>query len=113
MRPVYDFGFVMGIALGVTLTVHAIACCTPAVSPAPVDRDGRGTALGKACEHLRALGCPEGQPNRRGRTCFETMTSAAKVAPVPDACLHDAPTQDAVRSCGTVDTVRVRCFSTR
>jgi hypothetical protein len=75
----------------------------------PSDRDSPDTIHGRICTHLRELGCPEGFPNRRGRTCFESLSSAATVAMVPELCLSDATTPEAVRKCGNANTLRVRC----
>lgn len=81
----------------------------PPISP-PTDRDGPGNPMGQACIRLREVGCPEGWPSRSGRTCFETLTSAAELASVPSACLAGARSVDDVRACGSANTVRVRCI---
>ncbi len=75
----------------------------------PSDRDSLDTPLGQACSRLRALGCPEGYPNRRGRTCFESLTPTAKLVPFPDQCIRASVTIEDVRHCGSTTTLRVRC----
>lgn len=91
------------------------AGCTPErppndpPAPPPTERDGIGTELGDACARLRRIGCPEGWPNRRGRTCFESYTSAAELAIVPATCLKASATEHDVRGCGNANTIRVRC----
>lgn len=72
--------------------------------------DGVGTPGGNACRALRSAGCAEGYRDvRTGRTCFERIEAEAQLAKVPYACLSSARTPDAVRSCGTKDTLRYRC----
>jgi hypothetical protein len=85
--------------------------CPPVHPDYPTsDRDGLGTTIGDACDRLRRMGCPEGWPNRSGRTCFESYTSASMLAAVPATCITRATTQSEVRSCGDENTVRVRCI---
>ena len=91
------------------LAVAALAACHTAIPAAPVDHNASATPLGAACVHLRDLGCPEGSPNRKGRTCFDVMTNAAAIADVPTSCLVAAMTVEAIRACGDEHTVRVRC----
>jgi len=44
------------------------ATCRTKPSPAPIEpKDTKDCPL--ACEHLRALGCPEGEPLEDGTTC--------------------------------------------
>lgn len=73
------------------------------------NRDGLGTPLGDACERLRRMGCPEGWPNKRERTCFESYTDASRLAAVPATCIKSSVTQAEVRACGDDRSVRVRC----
>lgn len=104
----------------------AIACNAPPAPPeAPIvmvvtDGDnGDGTPIGDACHRLRELGCPEGTPNSRGKTCYQNLTVAARYAPMgsdggkidlfPSACISAAISIAAVRECGDNHTIRVRC----
>ena len=91
-------------------------CDDPAHPCPPVDpnyptseRDGIGTSVGDACQVLRGMGCTEGQANRKGRTCFEVYSDAAKLAHVPSDCIKRATTVSQVRACGDFNSVRVRC----
>lgn len=90
----------------------AATCAKPTPSPdaGPLaDRDGPGTELGAACAKLRALGCPEGSPTD-GRTCFESLERANRIALVPASCIAAASDVAAVKACGnpTLNTT-VRC----
>lgn len=91
----------------------ALIACTPELPPKPPyassDRDAPDTPLGAACARLRHLGCPEGYPNRRGRTCFETLASSGELVAIPDVCIRASATIADVRSCGDASTMRVRC----
>lgn len=98
------------VALAVFLVVTLGCPAEPTTPPGPVDRDGIGTPLGDACAQLRMVGCPEGFPDRKARTCFEALTKAEKLAAVPAPCLVAAGTEEAVRACGTPSTLRVRCM---
>lgn len=100
------------VALCVAATIGA--CRGDDLPPKPppyelTDRDAPDSPLGQVCVRLRHLGCPEAYPNRRGRTCFETLSSAAELVPVPLECLRDADSVEAVRECGDANTTRVRC----
>lgn len=83
--------------------IHAPAYATS-------DRDGLETELGAVCLRLRRLGCPEGFVTKRGRTCFEHLTTLTAIADVPASCVKAAATQDDVRACGNADTTRFRCI---
>lgn len=100
------------------LALALVACRAPSPDdlpprpPAPYSpsgRDGLDTPIGEVCAVLRTVGCPEGYPNRRGRTCWETYTSAAEFASVPVDCLRAATTINAVRACGDAAQITVRC----
>ena len=78
-------------------------------SPHPVDRDGIGTEIGDACRSLRAAGCPEGEPLRADRTCYEHLTDLSERTLIPTTCVRDAAGAAEVRRCGTKDTLRFRC----
>lgn len=115
----------MKLALFVVSIVTLTACqgetlfprCDDPAHPCPpvepnypaTDRDGLGTPLGDACERLRRMGCPEGWPNRKERTCFESYTAASKLAAVPAACIKASVTHRELRACGDDNSVRVRC----
>lgn len=83
--------------------------CPPIPSYPVGDRDGLGTDIGQACQQLRRIGCPEGFPSRKGRTCFESYTAAAALANVPALCLMASASESDVRACGGDSDVRVRC----
>lgn len=89
----------------------ALAACSTTFPPRPPppDRDGLSTPLGAACAKLRELGCPEGQPTKQARTCYEHLTSLPPAVEVPSQCILAANTQDAVRACGDANTTRFRC----
>jgi hypothetical protein len=59
------------------LLLFALAACHPTPPPAPpVDpSDDRSATVAQACEHLRALGCKEGQPTAEGVTCEEVFAN--------------------------------------
>lgn len=100
--------------LAVLIALATIAACAPELPPkpppfTPTDRDSPDTPIGEVCTHLRHLSCPEGFPNRRGRTCFESYTTAADVGIIPLVCLKAASSQAEVRLCGDANSIRVRC----
>lgn len=78
-------------------------------SDAGVDRDGRGTDLGEACAKLRALGCPEGEPDGL-RTCYQHLLFVSAVFEVPSACVRLAPDVATLRACRGPEDVRFRCL---
>ncbi len=86
--------------------------CPPVDPNYPEDPVGDAPASpgGRACRALRAAGCAEGfKDSRTGKTCYQRLESEATIAKVPYACLGDAKTPEAVRACGTKDTLRYRC----
>ena len=95
------------------LAVVTVACAsegaTRTASPEPPAKDVSGERFAVACANLRKLGCPEGEPNARGVTCSASLERASHLAPVDAGCLSNATDVDAVRACGGVDQVRVRC----
>lgn len=103
------------LVLAFAAAAGLVACNSDALPPkpplpySPSGRDALDTPLGKVCERLREVGCPEGWPNRKGHTCWETYTGAAEYATVPVDCLLDAQTIEAVRACGDPSTITVRC----
>ena len=64
--------------------------------------DGISSLPGRACERLRAVGCPEGMPNARGTSCYRVIVRAARLQRLPLSCIASAGSQDAVRACGFV-----------
>ena len=99
-------------AIGAALLV-LIACRAPS-SPTPSPQDATPPVdagpLDAACERLRALGCPEGQPTPAGRACSDHLRDLDALVPVPAACLAAAKSKDAARACGDDSTTRVRCL---
>jgi hypothetical protein len=107
------------------LSLASLVACpaqpvTPVPVPAPVDggdpqdggadTDGLSSPAGKACERLRAVGCPEGDPDPRTRkTCYQRLQSEAELTTIPYECVRNAKDAEAVRSCGTKATLRFRC----
>ena len=104
-----------------------VAGCRPSLPVEPSvtitdagDSDGPGTPIGEACKQLRIVGCPEGSPNFKGRTCYQSLSIAASYAPlgpdggrfqtVPAECLIHAQSIIEVRTCGSLNEVRVRCL---
>lgn len=85
----------------------------PPVDPAyPEDPtlDGVSSQAGRACQALRASGCGEGyRDSRTGKTCFERLQNEATLVAVPYQCLIEAKNAEAIRACGTKDTLRYRC----
>lgn len=89
-----------------------VACPQPPLAPAPppTDADAPETAIGRACHRLREIGCPEGFPNRIGRTCAQVLAATEGLGlVVPAACLSSSRSEEAVRRCGDANTIRVRC----
>ena len=71
---------------------------------APDDSEPPLTACGRACEALRRLGCPEGDPADGGLPCADVCDRAeasGKFSLRPD-CVADAGTVIEVRACATV-----------
>lgn len=90
---------------------------TVAISDAGSDRDGMGTDLGEACHSLRLHGCYEGVARQGstvrpdGQTCYERLLALEAVGiPIPARCVADAASADAIRACGTAQTLRFRCL---
>lgn len=106
------------LILAIALALIACRPTLPGNDMAPIhapayatsDRDGLETELGVACLRLRRLGCPEGFVTKRGRTCFEHLTTLTAIVEVPTACVKAAATQDDVRACGNANTTRFRCI---
>lgn len=72
--------------------------------------DGASSPGGRACRALRAWGCAEGYRDARTkRTCFQRITHEAELMKIPYECVAGARSADAVRGCGTKDTLRFRC----
>jgi hypothetical protein len=72
--------------------------------------DGLGTPAGTACRSLRAAHCAEGfRDGRTKHTCFQRLEHHAEIAIIPYRCIADAKTPDAIRACGTPQTLRFRC----
>lgn len=89
------------------LTVCAGCRCarplpTPDIGPEPAFDDA-GVALDDvrlACRHLRALGCPDGQPTPAGASCEEVMrASLPPVGGVDPKCIARAKTCDQEVTC--------------
>lgn len=93
------------ITVLVLLCVVAFACAPAAVTPKPIEHTAQ-TPQGRACETLKALGCPEGSPSRSGLTCVEAWVKLEELRDMPSACVEAAQTVAAVRACGGV-----RCLS--
>jgi len=68
-----------------------------------------GTAMaasspcGKACEALRAVGCPEGAPTKQGVSCYQGCLSMARHQRVPTACWISRTSREGVRQCGGIE----------
>lgn len=78
------------VAVALALT----ACELPPPQPPTVD----GCAA--ACENLRRLGCPEGQPTDAGESCEQVCDNAqASPAPLPTACVARAASCDEAAQC--------------
>lgn len=77
-------------------------------TPLVVEVDGSPSAeqspCGRACASLRRLGCPEGQPSRKGVSCYRTCLEMASLERIPAECWASAGTVADLRACG-----RVRC----
>ena len=96
--------------------------CGDAANPCPLvdpnypedpSTDGVGSLEGRACRNLRRLGCSEGfRDPRTTHTCYERVRKEEQLLSAPNECVITAQTQDAVRACGTKDTLRFRCRST-
>lgn len=93
-------------------------CDDPAHPCAPYDpnypedaiADGNGSPNGRACRALRAAGCAEGfKDPRTAKTCYQRIESEGQLAKIPAECVAGSKTPDAVRACGTKDTIRFRC----
>ncbi len=93
------------------VSFSAVACATvPAEAKSPDDDAGTTAQATKACHVLEDVTCPEGAADARtGKTCVERLTSESKLAKVPFDCVIGAKTRDAVRGCGSKDTIRFRC----
>lgn len=89
--------------------------CPPVEPDYPeTDVDGVETQIGMACRSLRRAGCAEGYPDARTkRTCYQRVQSESAIVKVPAACLMTAQNADAVRACGTKDTLRFRCAAAK
>ncbi len=56
------------------------------------------------------VGCEEGwKDGRTGKTCYQRLESEGQLAKIPADCVAVAKSPDAVRACGTKDTVRFTC----
>lgn len=74
--------------------------CTPPAPTNPTD-EMPATPEG-ACAHLAELGCPEAKTTPDGVSCPMVVRVAGRLADMKLACIAAAPSQDAVRACGTV-----------
>lgn len=92
-----------------TLTLaFVVACaCSPSVDPPvtpPKERPEPGSEAdcASACDHLRALGCEEGQPTPGGATCETVCNNVEQsgATTLDVGCVATAETCDAARSCG-------------
>ena len=98
-----------GLAWIGLLSVHG-ACGPRPLPPEPpvvvVISSEAGTACGRACDSLRANGCPEGFPNRAGHSCEKTCEDAVAEFLFPASfpeCIARATSHAERRACG------VRC----
>lgn len=86
------------VAVGVfVMTLH----CN---RPAPLTIPQEGTCE-SACTNLRKLGCPEGQPSKRGTSCegiCERMLKT-KLSDPHVTCVTAATDYESVRACGSVE----------
>lgn len=62
----------------------------------PDGDEARRSPCGQACEHLRAIGCPEGLSS----SCYRGCVKQASLERIPVKCWTEASTQDAARACG-------------
>jgi hypothetical protein len=75
------------------------SACASTTRPYPRTDD----ACGLACEHARALGCPEGDPTPRGISCGEVCRNAASIGvDIGTACISAAPDCAAVARCSAL-----------
>ena len=81
-----------------------LAGCVPKPTPHPVDPADR-VACPAACEHLRELGCEEGQPLEDGTTC-EVWCEATQEA-------GHALRPSCVATIKTCDELEVKCAQPR
>lgn len=78
----------------------------PPTPVAPAEAD-----LQAACTTLAKLGCKEAFPKKG--TCTDSFAKArADGVVIPSDCITHAATIEAVRLCGDVSTMRVRCLPT-
>lgn len=82
------------------LVVLVLVACTP--SPATDPSDQMPATPEGACAHLAELGCPEAKTTPDGVSCPMVVRVAGRLADMKLACIASAPSQDAVRACGTV-----------
>lgn len=77
-----------------------LTACPPA-PPATPPASAKTTA-GRACDALRRLQCPEGEPTRSGASCEQVWAKAEELQPMPAECVATAATIEQVRACGLV-----------
>lgn len=75
-----------------------VGCTPPAADPS----DAMPATPEGACAALAALGCPEAKTTPDGVSCPMVVRVAGRLADMRLACIVAAPSQDAVRACGTV-----------
>ena len=89
----------------ILLAIAVVALACERGQPAePLDDDI--DACKPACDKLRTLGCPEGQPNLRGQTCERSCASAIAMRPLPLVCWAEAQNVVAAKTCGSLRCVR-------
>lgn len=59
-------------------------------------------ACAVACDHLKAIGCPEGKGSLAGHSCAPVCVESMNLRPLPLACWANASSQDAARACGSL-----------
>lgn len=75
------------------------ACPTPAPTQ---PQSSAKTPAGRACDVLRRLKCPEGEPTRSGASCEQVWAKAEELQAMPAECVATAATLEQVRACGLV-----------
>ena len=80
---------------------------TPPVIPSTLEDAGdeldAASTTSRACAKLRALHCPEGEPNTTGEPCATTWNHAIAAGAVPSSqppCVARASDVAAVKACG-------------
>ena len=105
-------GYALPVALACLMACYAPSVApplAPSVEPAPAGgvedgADGDYPVCTAACVRLRALRCPEGQPEPGGKTCTRLCVDAerSRKFALKPGCVSVAMTVDAVRACGSV-----------